>query len=248
MLRALPLMGRLEKQAFQQAGDLLKEAVILEPDYAVATCWAAYWQLIEVAQGWSGDVRAATTEATRLADRAIMLDSQDARCLSVAGHVRAFLHHRPREALTLHERALTLNPTLAMAWCLSGISHLYLGNAEEAGHRVRHAKRLSPHDPQTFLFETAEASALLLKGEYAEAVRIGREAGEMNPSFAAGCKPYLAALGHLGYTNEAELARHRLLSIQPHFTVAEFVASSPYERADHTNLFAEGLRLAGIPG
>ena len=38
--------------------------------------------------------------------------------LTIAGHVRAFLHRRLREAMALHERALSLNPNLAMAWAL----------------------------------------------------------------------------------------------------------------------------------
>ena len=48
-----------------------------------------------------------------------MLDPFDARGLTIAGHVRAFLHRRLREAIALHERALSLNPNLAMAWALS---------------------------------------------------------------------------------------------------------------------------------
>ena len=35
--------------------------------------------------------------------------TQDAKALTIAGHVRAFLHHRLREAIALHERALMLN-------------------------------------------------------------------------------------------------------------------------------------------
>jgi hypothetical protein len=58
-------------------------------------------------------------EAGRMAERAITLDPQDAKALTIAGHVRAFLHHRMREAIALHERALMLNPNLAMAWNLS---------------------------------------------------------------------------------------------------------------------------------
>jgi tetratricopeptide (TPR) repeat protein len=237
----------MEKHAHMTAGSLLHEAMAQEPEYAAATSWAAYWHMFLIGQDWAADPIAARSEATRLAERAMMLDPQDARALSIAGHVRAYLHHRPREALSLHERALTLNPNLAMAWSLSGIAHLYLGNAEEAERRVNHGKLLSPLDPQSFLFDTASTTIHLLKHDHATAVRVGREVSEMNSGFADACKPYLAALGHLGDAAEAEVVRKRLLSIVPGFTLTGFLASSPYEREQDTAHFAEGLRRAGVP-
>ncbi|MCX7382701.1 MAG: BTAD domain-containing putative transcriptional regulator [Alphaproteobacteria bacterium] len=116
VLRAIPLITRLEKPLFMQAGDLLRQAVAKEPEYAAAHAWFAFWQMFLVGQGWSDTPGEVMAEAGRLAERAIMLDPQDAKALTIAGHVRAFLHHRMREALTLHDRALTLNPNLSMAW------------------------------------------------------------------------------------------------------------------------------------
>ena len=76
---------------------------------------------------------------------------------------------------------------------------------------------------------------------------IGRAVSEMNPAFSAACKPYLAALGHLGRTEEAAMVRSRLLSIEPGFTIATFIEASPFHRAEDRDLFVQGLRLAEIP-
>ena len=102
-----------------QAGEYLSRAIELEPDYAAAHAWYAYWQMFLVGQGWADDPAAAMEEAGQHAERAVVLDPFDARGLTIAGHVRAFLHRRLREAIALHERALSLNPNLAMAWALS---------------------------------------------------------------------------------------------------------------------------------
>jgi len=95
VLRAIPLMWRMERAPFMQAGEHLARAIELEPDYAAAYAWYAYWHVFLVGEGWADNPRAMIEQAGTLAERAIVLDPFDARGLAVAGHVRAFLHHRP---------------------------------------------------------------------------------------------------------------------------------------------------------
>jgi DNA-binding SARP family transcriptional activator/TolB-like protein len=247
MLRAVTLIGRMERQPFMQAGELLSRAIALEPDYAAANAWYAYWHVFLVGQGWAEDSQAALEQAGQLADRAIVLDPSDARGLAIAGHVRAFLHHRLREAIALHERALSLNPNLAMAWNLSGVAHAYLGDWEEADRRVARYKKLSPLDPHAFFFDTAFIIVALLKRDYESAVVAGRAVTEMNPSFSAACKPYLAALGHAGRLQEASVVLRRLMAIEPDFTIERFLATTPIEQPANREHYAEGLRRAGVP-
>ncbi len=246
VLRALPPLSRLDRAQFMQAGELLRQAIALEPDYAAAHAWCALWNIFLLGQAWASDPHAATEEAGRLANRAITLDPQDARGLAIAGHVRAFLHRRLREALVLHERALMVNPNLVMAWGLSAVAHTYLGRFDEAERRMRRYKKLSPLDPLAFFYDTNLILVALLKHDHETAVTIGREVSEMNPAFSAACKPYLAALGHLGRREEAALVRLRLLSIEPAFSVARFIEASPFERVEDRRHYDAGLRLAGL--
>jgi DNA-binding SARP family transcriptional activator/TolB-like protein len=247
MLRAIPLLGRMERTQFMLAGEYLANAIALEPDYAAAYAWYAYWHVFLVGQGWSDDPRATIERAGILAERAIVLDPFDARALTVAGHVRAFMHHRLREAIALHERALSLNPNLAMAWALSSVTYAYLGDPEEAERRNARYKKLSPLDPHAFFFDAFFVLIHLLKRDFESAVAVGRSVSEMNPSFSATLKPYLAALGHAGRYQEAAVARDRLLAIEPEFTIEGFIAASPLARSADRELYAEGLRLAGLP-
>ncbi|MGE0419211.1 MAG: hypothetical protein AB7O80_20595 [Acetobacteraceae bacterium] len=248
MLRAIPLIGQLEREPFMHAGRLLAEAISLEPDYATAHAWYAYWHIFLIGQDWGDDPAATMTEAERLAERATVLDPFDARALSIAGHVRAFLHKDLRGAAALHERALALNPNLAMAWSLSAVTHAYLGDLEEAERRAARYKQLSPLDPHAFFFDAFFVLIHLLRHEHEAAVRIGRAVTELNSSFSASCKPYLAALGHLGLDQEAALVRERLLAIEPDFSVDRFLATTPLTRDSDRAHVALGLRLAGVPG
>ena len=102
LLRAIPLMSRMDREPYLQAGDYLAQAIALEPDYAAAHAWYAYWHIFLVGQAWADDPPAVMRRASELAERAIILDPYDARALTIAGHVRAFLHRQPREAAALH--------------------------------------------------------------------------------------------------------------------------------------------------
>ena len=247
VLRALPLMTRMEREPFMQAGKYLRRSIELEPDYAAAYAWYAYWHVFLVGQFWSDSPRATIEEAETLVERAIMLDPFDARALTVAGHVRAFLHRRLREAIALHERALSVNPNLSMAWALSAVVYAYMGNPEEAERRFDHYKKLSPLDPHAFFYDTCYLYIQLLKHDFESAVAAGRMVVDMNPSFVTSHKLYLAALGHTRRLHEAAIVRQRLLLLEPDLTIERFLATTPLEREVDRAVFAEGLRLGGIP-
>jgi DNA-binding SARP family transcriptional activator len=117
VLRAWPITFRFHRPEFDEAEALLRRAIMLEPDYAASHSRLAYHLLFAVGQGWAPDRQAAIDEATVRSERAMSLAPRGARALAVAGHVRAYLHRRPKEAMELHERALSLNSNLALAWC-----------------------------------------------------------------------------------------------------------------------------------
>ena len=247
MLRAIPLTFRLDREPFMEAGALLQRAIELEPDYAAAHAWYAYWHVFLAMQGWSDDPRGVMLRSGQLAERAIVLDPYDARGLTIAAHVRAFLHRRLREGAALHDRALSLNPNLAMAWALSAANHAYMGDADEAERRAKRYKQLSPLDPHSFYFDGFFAVIHLLRRNYEAAVAVGRTVTQMNPSLSSGFKTYIAALGHLGRTQEAAVALRRLLQIDPEFSVARFLEIVPLARECDIAIWVEGLRLAGVP-
>ncbi len=246
VLRAMVLLGRLEKPQFMEAGELLRQAIAQEPDYVAAHTWYGFWHILLFGQGWAKDAQAVMAEAGRLAERVITLDPHDAKALSIAGHVRAFLHRRWREGLSLQERALTVNPNLAMAWALSAAALVYIGDLDEANRRMLRYKKLSPLDPHAFFYDTVSIAIALLKHDHEAAVAIGRAVSELNPAFSSAYRLYLSALGHLGRKEEAEMVRKRLLALEPGFTVRRFLDTTPFERMEDRGHISAGLKLAGV--
>jgi TolB-like protein len=247
LLRAIPPILRLAHEPFLEAGQHLEQAIAREPDYAAAHAWFAYWHVFLVGQGWARDPQAAMARAGSLAERAISLDPRDARGLAIAGHVRAFLHRRVDEAIALHDRALALNPNLPMAWVFSGLAHAYAGAHEEALSRIGRWTLLSPVDPHAHLYLGTAMVPHLLLGQDEQVVALGRAALSAHPALSAHYRPYLAALGHLGRTEEAAAARAQFMQLEPGFTIAGFLATAPYARAEDRARYAEGLRRAGLP-
>lgn len=246
VLQAIPAIYRVDRDGYNAAGAMLEQALALDPNHASAHAWFAYWHLFLVGQGWADDPDASTRRSEMLAQRAVTLDPSDARGLTLAGHVRAFLAKRPREACLLHDRAIALNPNLALAWAFSSLALSYLGRHEDALIRARQASRMSPSDPHSFFFDNALTIPHLLLGDYEKAVEFGRRAVELNPGFSSSYKVYLSALGHLGSAKEATNVRARLLALEPDLTVDGAVARSPLTLPEDLARYAEGLRRAGM--
>ena len=52
-----------------RARELLARAIELDPDYAAAHAWMAYWSIMAVGQGWVEDPRDVTSLAGASAER-----------------------------------------------------------------------------------------------------------------------------------------------------------------------------------
>jgi len=246
ILRSALLITRLEREGFRQAGEQLTQAIALEADHASAHAWYAAWHVLLVSQGWATDPRAAGARASELAQRAVVLDPYSAAVFGVAGHVRAFIDRNLPEAVALHERALDLNPNLAAAWALSAITQVLRGDVKEAERRYARYKVLSPLDPYSFMFDALFGAVHLLKHDCQAAVTVGRTVTQLNPTYTAGHKLYLSALGHLGRGEETAVVLRRLRAIDPDVTVERCLATFPLERPADRDYFAEGLKLSGL--
>jgi DNA-binding SARP family transcriptional activator len=243
---AVPAVYRLDRRRFLAAGTLLDEAIDLDPDNASAHAWAAQWHIFSVGQGWTSTPAADMERARALAERAIRLDPEDARGLSLAGHVRVFMDRRPEEALSLHQRALAANPSLPLSWCLSGLAYAYAGACDEAIDCVLHAQTLSPFDPLYYFFEMALAVAYMLRGDHVCAAEASERAVTLNRSFSSSFKARVAALGHLGQYRAAADTRAVLLTLEPGFTFEQAMLRAPIVSPSGRALYAEGLRLGGL--
>jgi DNA-binding SARP family transcriptional activator/Tfp pilus assembly protein PilF len=247
LLLAMPLMYSMERKKYEEAGDLIKRALGIDPDNAMAAAWAAYWQVFYAGQGWTTDVERAFGIAQEYALRAIRTDPDNAEALGIYAHVCAFLNKDFDSALFYYDRALRLNPSLAFVWATSAATYCYIGEPDIALERLERYRELAPFDPYFCFYENIYTIAHTFKGDYERAVAVGRRAVKTSPQYSNGYKPLIAALGHLGRREEAKRYVDQLLSLEPNFTVERFAQVYPFKHATDRDRYMTGLRLAGVP-
>lgn len=163
-LRGMALIHQWKRETNKEALSLFYQAIELDPNFAPAYGMAARCFNISKASGWMVDPERDAAEAIRLARRAAELGTSDALALCTAGIGLAFVAGELDDGAALIDRALALNPNLAWAWLFSGWVKVWLGEPEVAIEHVRHAMRLSPHDPQVFGMQSAIAFAHFFAG------------------------------------------------------------------------------------
>jgi TolB-like protein/class 3 adenylate cyclase/Tfp pilus assembly protein PilF len=247
VLRALSLLYTFNDQDFADAGKYLRRALTLDPLYAQAHAYLAWWLSLSRGEGRSTDPAGDAERAVRAAATAVELDPDDALCLAVAGHTQSYLRKNLDTAADIFDRALRLNENSAFAWGVSGSTYCFLGLPDEALERLRNAWRLSPFDPMNFFFFTVAGIAEFVAGRYDQALGWLRKAERLNARFVACHRTLTASLALSGDIDRARAAAANLLALEPRFRVSVFASWYPLRRPNDLERLATGLRLAGLP-
>jgi tetratricopeptide (TPR) repeat protein len=159
----------------------------------------------------------------------------------------SFLDKDFDSALHYFDRALHVNPNLAFIWALSALTYCYVGEPDIALQQLAKHRDLSPMEPYPSLFDNPYTIAHVIKGDYEQAAVLGRRVTKARPEFVNGYKPLIAALGHLGLRDEAELYVGKLRALEPNFTIQRFAQMYPFKHESDRERYMQGLRLAGVP-
>ena len=108
----------MDAASHARAAPLLRDAIAVDPGYATAHSWLAYWYIFHIGEGRSADPDADARAAAEASRTAMELDRNDARATALHAYVTAYLFRDHGKALVLHERALDISPNMADAWTL----------------------------------------------------------------------------------------------------------------------------------
>jgi len=243
---SFPGWGRQDTDT-SQALSLFLKAIDIDPQFALAYGMAAQCYAMDHQYGWTTDRIKTGDEVSRLARRAAELGKDDATALARAGLALGYVMGDVEEGAALLDRALLLNPNLALAWNFSGWSKIFLGQPELAIERMARAMRLNPLDPLLFSLRAGTALGHLFTGRYHEAAEWADKALRERPNSPLILRIASASFALAGHLEQARQLISRLRQITPMLRVADVKGLFPLRRPQDLARYEEGLRKAGLP-
>jgi tetratricopeptide (TPR) repeat protein len=203
--------------------------------------------LLPAQGGWSDDREREATEIARLARYALDYGHDDPAALSYSGWVLAYSVRDLDAGIGCIDRALVLNPNLAVAFA-SGWLRVWLGKPDMAIEQFTRAIRLNPLDPLIRGMRVGTAHAHFFARRYEEASSWAGMALRESPDFHAALRIGAASNALAGHVVEATKAVARLRQLDPALRVSNLRdALGPYRRPEDLARYEEGLRKAGLP-
>lgn len=247
-LRAIDLIGSLERADFESAYTYLNQAIERDPSFATALAWLARWHTLRVGQGWSEDPRRDAEQAAECAMRAIRLDEQNALALAIYGHVQSYLFGDYETAITYLDQARATNPNSSTAWLLSSVTLSSLGRNKEAVDAAERALRLSPFDQSLFAYYAFLGIVYYDAGAFEKAISwLSRSLAE-NPRYTTSLRTLIVALVAAGRIEKARDIAKEFMKLEPGFRISTYrQALRLYQDPAQSEAFRERLRAARIP-
>jgi adenylate cyclase len=245
-LKGLAVVQTLSLETFDEAIGLFKRALELDPEHS-----SALGMLIDCLanrKGWGMSSGAASdrTEIARLVPLAIRIGRDDAVTLSQAAYAIAYVLRDLTFAQEQVDRALMLNPNLALAWGNSGWVRMWSGDPATA---IDHLLRAIRHDPLHIGIgsRSALAHAHFFVDRHEEALRWAEGFARHHPAAHPALRIGAASAALAGKADRAQSLAAGLKQIDPTFRVSRLADYlGPYQSRE-LEKYKQGLRLAGLP-
>jgi len=245
-LRGMAHFHLMTREAIDKARPLFDTAIELDPEFAAAygmAAWCIFWRKLN---GWISDPTREMEEGARLARRAVALGKNDAVALTRGGHALGHFGGELNACIALVDKALVLNPNLAAAWFLGAWQRIARGEPDVAIERFQHVMRLSPLDPEMIRMQAGLGLAHMLAGRFEMASSWAEKAFRELPDFGVACGVLAASYALAGRMDAAGRTMQHLRRLDPGLRVSN-ISWLSFRRPQDLELFADGLRKAGLP-
>jgi len=242
------ILNSLAGDQIGEAMRLLKRAIDLDPEYAAAWAWLA-WYHFHISEDYdsthSEEERKHALESTRdCARQALEFDPS-----SADGYAALSLYHL---SLSEHEAAIAninksvqLAPNHANNVAVSAAVLNKCGQPEKAIERIRKAMRLSPVYPSWNL--SILGQAYRLAGMIDVAIETYNELINIESESLEGQIALAEIFGASNQPDQAAVSVKEVLRLNPDFTIKKYVDDLAYSDPAVNLRFADGLRKAGLP-
>ena len=218
---------------------LTELAIARDPRYGPALAWAAHCCYRLIVDGRSGNAVADRLKGADFARRALEVAGDDPGILANAAFALAHFGEDIGAMMALVDRALTLNPSFARGWHISGNLRLYAGQPDIAIEHIEVSLRLSPR-ARVGSSLSVIGRAHFFSRRFDEAVPKLVLAIQEDPSFPGPYRFLAACYAHMGRLDDAREVVTRLRAI----TSAVIPDVSFLRNTEQRELLMSGLHLA----
>jgi TolB-like protein/class 3 adenylate cyclase len=243
-LRGMSLFYEFTIEAHPHSLPMFRKAIELDSDFVLAYAAIAAWYIAGKAFAFIKPSKEEVAEVDRLARRLLRIANDDARVMAHAGQALTFVVGNINEGGPALDRAIELDPNLAIARMWGGGAKLYSGEFEKAIEHYDYAMRLSPLDPRLFLAYSGLATAHFLMGHYEKGFAFATSGIRRWPNFVPLYRSAMACCAMSGRTEEAREFCQKALRLNPSLCIS---APSMFQRPEDLEKLNEALRAAGLP-
>ncbi|MEX0337740.1 MAG: winged helix-turn-helix domain-containing protein [Arenibacterium sp.] len=246
-MRALSLLEGGKRSDMEEAELLAEMAASRAPDWVMPhTLIARVKFQMAMTQFSALDSSQAFAPALAAAHRALDIDRNAwlAHALTAVGELWTNRNH---EKARLHvEKAIELNPSAGINYHFGGCITGFGGEPAQARAYQERLFRVDPVYPYRAVIEADLGLWHMLDSQFNRADERLTRAETWDPTYGRAHQRRIALAGLLGDRDTANLAAKRLSDLGLPLNVETITASYPFKKVEHSEMFTDGLRRAGI--
>lgn len=229
-----------------QAEDALRQAIRIDPNYALPHAHLAQVHSFRVENNWTQNRDADIKAAFEHAQRSVALDPELPFAHFSLGRLftRSFSADEAR-AIEAYETAIRLDPNYDDAYVFLANIYIFNGRAEEALPLIAQAQARNPLPPYWYALAEGMAQYFLENYEAAEALLV--RARDQNPTAPYPYRFLIATYGQMGNTDEADWMAMEYETLGRVATIEALLSSASIQDPTYRSAFVEGFRLANLP-
>ena len=211
-----------------KARELFRQACKLDPDLPEAHLWLGRVSAGVVPYGWSDNPVADLREGIEAALIAIQLDERNPYTHYALAIVSAFADQLD-QSISAARKAIEISPSFALGHLVLGMALLFSGRASEAIAPLEYGLRLSPYDPQNFVWFNLLALARLFSARVEAGLEAAARALQVRPNWWTSLEVLVCCYAAFEKWDEARRCAQQMTTVtkQPGDVLAPLKSHNP---------------------